>query len=54
MVADLDDLREELYTDCGFLTFIKLVADVAGGDVGFAGAGGADDDDFEHLVVVVH
>lgn len=54
LAAHLYDFAEELYSDGGLLGLVELVADVPGGDVGLAGACRADDDNLEHLVVVVH
>lgn len=47
-------LGEELYSNSGLLGLVELIPDVAGGDVGLAGASGADDDNLKHLVVVLH
>ena len=54
LVADLDNFGEEFYSYGGFLRLIEFVADVSGGDVGFAGSGGADHHYFEHLIVLLH
>ena len=54
LVANLHNFGEELYAYGGFLGLIEFVADVSGGDVGFAGSGGADYNNFEHLIVLLH
>lgn len=54
LIAHLYDFGEKLYSDGGLLTLVEFVPNVACGDVGFAGSGGADDDDFKHFIVVLH
>lgn len=54
LVADLNYFREELNSHCCFLGFVEFVADVSGGDIGLARAGGSYDDYLEHLVIVLH
>ena len=54
LVAHLHNLRQKFHPYRCLLTLVELVANIACGDVGFAGASRANDDYFEHLVVVVH
>lgn len=54
LAANLYYFGEKLYSNSCFLTLVELIAYVAGSDIGLACAGWANDDNFEHLVVVVH
>ena len=54
LVANLDNFGEKLDSYCSLLRLIELIFDVASGNIGLAGSCGSDDDDFEHLVVILH
>ena len=47
-----DNFGGEFYAYGGNLVFVELFADVAEEDVGLADGAGADQEDFEHVVVV--
>lgn len=54
LVVRLDNLGQELDTYCSLLSLVELIADVAGGDIGLTRATAADDNNLEHLVIIVH
>jgi len=54
LITNLDYFGEKFNSDSRFLVFIELVADVSSGDVGFACAHGANDNNFEHFVIFIH
>lgn len=54
LVVYLNYFSQKLNSDCGLLTLVKLVANVARSNAGLSRPAVPDHYDFEHLVVLVH